>query len=85
MRYNAMQASGATAISSDMMFGDLSAKPQASAGEFSKSLCANSFAGSLSYEDARVVAGKVAMKAAEKASALKAAGVDFFAQFMQQQ
>lgn len=39
---------------------------------------------SISYEDARMVAAKVASKAVEKASALKSASFDFFAQFTQQ-
>jgi len=39
---------------------------------------------SITYEDARMVAAKVASKAVEKASALKSASFDFFAQFTQQ-
>lgn len=39
----------------------------------------------MTYEDARKVAATVALKAVEKAAALKSASIDFFAQFTQQQ
>lgn len=89
MKFQQLKVTGATAISSDMMFGRASAPENAQPSliqSFENNLLGRSSLNSgSSYDEYKEAANRVAEKVTQEASKLKAATMDWFSQFTSQQ